>query len=43
LHAGGLLHLARISFQLGARLRIENVREIADVPLRLERFKIEGK
>ena len=43
LHAGGTLHLAGISFQLSARLRIENVREIADVTLRLERFKIEGK
>ena len=43
LHAGGPLHLARIFFQLSARLRIENVREIADIPLRLERFKIEGK
>ncbi len=41
LRAGELFHPAAIGFQPRARLRIENVREIADVALRLERFQIE--
>ena len=43
LHARGLLHLAAVSFQLRARLRVQNVCEVADVALRLERFEIESK
>ena len=43
LDAGGLFHAATIGFQLGPRLRIEHVREVADVALRLERFEIEGR
>ena len=43
LDAGGVLHLAGIGFQLRARLRIQHVREVADIALRLERFEIEGR
>ena len=38
-----LLQLAAVSFQLRARLRIDHVREVADVALRLERFEVEAR
>jgi len=41
LHAGGLLYFTGVGFELRARLGIEDVREITDIALRLERFKIE--
>ena len=43
LNAGGLFDTAAVFFQLRARLRVEHMREVADVALGLERIGVEGK